>query len=112
MKTVSLEERKYNTMNKENMSLRNPLSVLSDVENATCVLSSLSTALQLLVDRYHLDKNNLSEMETYDYLAGRHDINDIIYLVSSKLYDVLKEIEDIRAFTLDEDADKCQQEGR
>ena len=99
-------------MNKENMSLRNSLSVLSDVENATCVLSTLPTALQLLVDRYHLDNNSLSEPETYDYLAGRHDINEIIYLVRNTIFDVLKDLEDIRAYTLDEDADKCQQEGR
>lgn len=66
--------------------LRDVREVFSEVEDATAGLDLLPRLLQLLIDRYDLDSNELTDGERYDLSMANKTIYSVLYTVQSSLY--------------------------
>lgn len=73
-------------MNTQPTELRDVIEVFTDVENAVAGLDLLPRLLQLLIDRYNLDSNELTEDERFDLSMASDTLYSVLYTVQSRLY--------------------------
>ncbi len=111
VKRVSLEKGKgKHIMNNKIESLRTErtaFEVYTDVENATFELSALPSVLNLIIENYHLDNEELSLDEMDDFRRGWKTIYNALFMVRNSIADVVDKLHDIKLVNDDpEDPDR------
>lgn len=82
-------------MNTQPYELRDVREVFTEVENAVAGLDLLPQLLQLLIDRYNLDSNELTENEMFDLSRASNTLYSVLYTVQSSLYTMNEKLENI-----------------
>lgn len=75
-------------MNTQPYELRDVREVFTEVETAVAGLEELPILLQLLIDRYHLDNNELTKTERLDLSMASGTLYSVLYVVQRSLYDM------------------------
>ena len=86
---------------------RTAFEVYTDVENATFELSALPSVLNLIIENYHLDNEELSPDEMDDFRRGWKTIYNALFMVRNSIADVVDKLHDIKLVNDDpEDPDR------
>ena len=75
-------------MNIQPYKYRDVKEVFSEVETAVAGIEELPVLLQLLIERYHLDSNELTKDERLDLSMASGNLYSVLYIVQRSLYDM------------------------
>lgn len=90
-------------MNTQPTQIKRAFDVMKEVENATLEIDKLPDLLQLIIENYHLDHEELTESEMYDLGIAGHTIFSVLYMVQNSLYDMS---EKLNAISIKKDLDQ------
>lgn len=82
-------------MDNTKLQTRTAVEVFSDVEDITIDLMGLSDMLQMLIESTKLDQRDWTQDDEYDFIRSRDRVYNIIDLVSRRLWDMNKAIDNI-----------------
>lgn len=90
-------------MNTQPTQIKRAFDVMKEVENATLEIDKLPDLLQLIIENYHLDHEELTESEKYDLGIAGNTIFSVLYMVQNSLYDMS---EKLNAISIKKDLDQ------
>ena len=66
-----------------------------EIEDLRTNLELMPSVIQLLVEKYNLDQENLTEEEKIDLSRANHDIYDVLALVQNTIFRFKQDMDDL-----------------